>query len=176
MKLTSSSFDLGQGRSSGLTCAVHSVGKVPFTPRELKKEGRLKGSTQGWCRIPRRSEPQAGEAAGEERGSRLPGLHQLVRRAATCEGLGRRWGWAGGGVLRLCLSLFLPRSGRPAPLLRLLASPRSHSPTPEDNLSLTLKPGASFCPPDSAFSHFCLFSASARFSGKLSSNSLPYSL
>ena len=126
---------------------------------------------------PRRSEPQAGDAAGGERGKSPRVPHQ---REKGCN-LARdwvRWGWGrrrGPPPVSVasCRGQGAPSSSQTPP-----ASPLPLTfPTPEDNLSLTSEARGSFLSPRLCFLPLLLsISASDRFSGKLSSNSLPYSL
>lgn len=161
MKLTSSSFDLGQGRFlwSHLSCSFNG-GKSHLRPRELKKEGRQKGSTQSGA------DPQAVSAPGgrnRRRGARevAPGCPSSERRAATGErlgeaGVGSEEG-SSAGVCRL-----LPRSGRP--LLFSDSSglaPPAHIPNSRRQLVAHFRsPGLLSVPPTllspTSFVYFCI--------------------
>lgn len=177
MKLTSSSFDLGQGRSlwPHLSCSFNG-GKSHLRPRELKKEGRQKGSTQSGA------DPQAVSAPGGR--SRRRGAREVAPGSAAAReglqlasaGVRRGWGRRRGRPpvsVASCRSQGAPSSSQTPPALPLPLT----FPTPEDNLSLTSEARGFFLSPRLCFLPLLLsISAFDRFSGKLSSNSLPYSL
>ena len=141
---------------SGLTCAVHSMGEDPiYGPGNRRK---VEAQLSAWCRTPRRPEPQAGGAAGRVRGKSPRVLQPAGEGLQPGKGLGGGEGSEEKPSAWICG--LQPRVRAPPPLLRLLR-PRpslSHSQLPKTTCRSLQKPGASFCPPDSAFSHFfCLF-------------------